>query len=196
MKNIYKGSNSPVTGQETGWSPFDGEKNINISAYNKTPWDIGQILSMFVPEFICSPHVHGFRSTLFFGMPHWPVKYGYRLKEGKKGTEYKDYDEMIKPFQQFHMITSGNDILRNNIMASSEKIKHIAAGVYKMGNGQDAAESYTVWADRTILKEHQKMMMVDTGVCKIYLAPTSYIRRLVNTERNQSWKPRVHYYPY
>lgn len=171
MKNIYKGSNSPVTGQETGWSPFDGEKNINISAYNKTPWDIGQILSMFVPEFICSPHVHGFRSTLFFGMPHWPVKYGYRLKEGKKGTEYKDYDEMIKPFQQFHMITSGNDILRNNIMASSEKIKHIAAGVYKMGNGQDAAESYTVWADRTILKEHQKMMMVDTGVWQDLLGP-------------------------
>lgn len=171
MKNIYKGSNSPVTGQETGWSPFDGEKNINISGYNKTAWDIGQILSQFVPEFICAPHPHGFRSTLFFGMPHWPVKYKYQKKAGKDGTKYSDYDELIKPFQQFHMITSGNDILANKIQASSEKLKHIAAGVYKMGRGQDEAESYTVWADRTILKEHQKMMMVDTGVWQNLLGP-------------------------
>ncbi len=171
MKNIYKGSNSPVTGQETGWSPFDGEKNINIAAYNKTPWDIGQILSMFVPEFICAPHHHGFRSTLFFGMPHWPVKYEYILKDGKEGNSYTDYQEKVKPFQQFHMITSGNDIIANKIQASSEKLKHIAVGMYKMGSGQDAAESYTVWADRTIIKEHQKMMLVETGVWQDLLGP-------------------------
>jgi murein DD-endopeptidase MepM/ murein hydrolase activator NlpD/3D (Asp-Asp-Asp) domain-containing protein len=171
MKNIYKGSQSPITGQNTGWNPFDGEKNININSYNKTPWDIGQTLSQFVPEFVFAPHVHGFRSTLFFGMPHWPVKHGYVLKDGASGTEFSDYDEMVKPFQQFHVITTGNDIISNTIKASSEHIAHVAVGIYKLGDGQKAAESWTVYADRSILRDTQKMMVVDTGVWQDLFGP-------------------------
>lgn len=171
MKNIYKGSQSPVTGQNTGWNPFDGEKNINIGSYQKTPWDIGTILSQFVPEFIFAPHPHGFRSTLFFGMPHWPVKYGYVLKDGKEGTSYDHYDELVKPYQQFHVITTGNDIIKNDIKASSEHIKHIAVGIYKMGDGQKAAQAWTVYADRSIARDRQKMMIVDTGVWQDLFGP-------------------------
>lgn len=171
MKNIYRGSGEAVTGQNDDWNPFDKEKNINISSYNRTPWDVGQILSSFVPEFIFAVHPHGFRSTLFFGMPHWPVKYGYVRKSGKEGTKYSDYEELVKPYQQFHVITTGNDIIYNNIQTSSEMIKHVAVGIYQFGDGQKAKQATTVYADRTIMKDRQKTMIVDTGVWQDLFGP-------------------------
>ena len=59
----------------------DGEKNVTLSEYGKTVWDIGQSLSAFVPEFVFGVQEHGFRSTAFVGMPHWMVKFRYHQPE-------------------------------------------------------------------------------------------------------------------
>lgn len=184
MKNIYRGSFQPVTGvldyekfdwsveswkkfaSNTGkrWDVFDGEKNVNFSAYNKTIWDLGQQYSAFVPEFICAPHHHGLRSTLFFGMPHWPVKYEYYKPGGVSSTNLKDWTEKYKPFQQLHVYTSGIDILHNGVKASSEHIKHVATGIYSRGDMSTIVEGVTVYADRSIMSDQVKSMIVDTGV--------------------------------
>lgn len=185
MKNIYRGSFESVTGvtnyESFNWSAkdflrfglnnatrwkemFDGEKNVNFSAYNKTLWDIGQQFSMFVPEFICAPHHHGFRSTLFFGMPHWPVKYEYYKKPGLPVLDINSYAEKYKPFQQMHVYVAGMDIIANNIQASSEHIRHVATGIYSRGDLNNISEGVTVYADRSIMSDQQKGMIVDTGV--------------------------------
>lgn len=184
MKNIYRGSFQPSTGvldyekfdwsveswkkfaSNTGkrWDIFDGEKNVNFSAYNKTLWDLGQQYSMFVPEFICAPHSHGLRSTLFFGMPHWPVKYEYYKPGGVSSTNLKDWEEKHKPFQQLHVYSSGLDILHNGVQASSEHIKHVATGIYARGDTSTIVEGITVYADRSIMSDQVKSMIVDTGV--------------------------------
>lgn len=191
MKNIYRGTYQPHTGVDIwrnegmkefslfeAWSSFksnlrqtmekfhvwDGEKNVNFSAYNKTVWDLGQNYSAFVPEFIFAVHDHGFRSTAFFGMPHWPVKYGYTKKKGKSGTKASHYDEKYKPYQQMHLFHNGVEIIHNNIKASSEHIRQVATGIYMRGDTNTIIEGITVYADRSILSSAQKSMVIDTNV--------------------------------
>jgi murein DD-endopeptidase MepM/ murein hydrolase activator NlpD len=168
MKNIYRGTT--ISGFTDTAFVFDYEANIKIYPFGRTTWDIMQVVTLHTPEFICAPHVHGFHSTLFHGMPHWPVKYAYRRKRNASGKPMGDpdkltsYEELYKPFQQFYTIMSGYDIIHNGIEVSSENLRHIAVGVYFKGAGREQVTTDAVYADRTIKQEIQKTMLVDTMV--------------------------------
>lgn len=200
MKNIYRGDPDNAstgvnhkTGSEfnTGTSAVDiitqimfsgnrdNEKNVKLSEYGKTVWDIGQSLSTFVPEFIFATHDHGFRSTAFFGMPHWMVKFRYHKPEGVKGRDLSQWQEEIKPFQQAHMLSSNIDIIKNDIKASSEHLKHIMTAIYTMGDATNSKEGVTVYADKSILKDQQKRTVIDTGVLQDLFGPDSVMTFLM-----------------
>lgn len=199
MKNIFRGDpDNPSTGanaksgkkwnENTGfWSMFgdivkavniDGEKNIRLSEYGKTVWDIGQTLATFVPEFVFGVHEHGLRSTAFFGMPHWMVKFRYHKPEGA-GDDLSKWQEEIKPFQQAHLLSSDVDIIKNDIKASSELLKHIMTAVYTTGNATNSKEGVTVYADKSILKDQQRRTVIDTGVLQDLFGPDSAITFLM-----------------
>ena len=157
----------------------DGEKNITLSEYGKTVWDIGQSLSTFVPEFIFGVHEHGLRSTAFFGMPHWMVKFRYHKPKGVKGRDLSKWQEEIKPFQQAHTLSSNVDIISNGIKASSEDLKHIMTAIYTMGDATNSKEGVTVYADKSILKDQQRRTVIDTGVLQDLFGPDSIMTFLM-----------------
>lgn len=165
MKNVHKSRQVPDTVYTESWHPFDDEINLTIDLFRKTPWDAFQTYALFNSEFIVAPHPHGFRSTLFFGMPHWMVKHRYVPKTGVIAPKnINDVVEYSKPFQQFHIFMTGQEVIANKIKASSELIKHVAVGLYTKGGGGEVQAAYPVYADRTIKSEYQKTMMVDTQV--------------------------------
>lgn len=199
MKNIYRGNpDSPSTGvnhkkgkswnESDGWwevakavllsGNADGELNVKLSEYGKTVWDIGQGLATFVPEFIFGVQEHGFRSTAFFGMPHWMVKFKYHKPDGA-ARDLSLWQEEVKPYQQAHFLASGVDIIKNDIQASSELLKHIMTAVYTMGDATNSKEGITVYADKSILKDQQRRTVIDTGVLQDLFGPDSVITFLM-----------------
>ncbi|WP_422661742.1 peptidoglycan DD-metalloendopeptidase family protein (plasmid) [Paenibacillus sp. EC2-1] len=164
MKNIYRGNEKPYTKDTARGNPFDGERNVQLNLFGHTAWDSFVAHSLFNPEFICAVHPHGFRSTLFFGLPHWMVKYGYVEKKYSSPYRGENYAEKYKPFQQFHTFASGYDIIGNQIKASSEKIAHGVIGIFAKNGGSSPDTTYTLYADRTIARDQQKIITVDTMV--------------------------------
>lgn len=129
------------------------EEKIALYLYNRTPWDIFQIIARATPEFICFPHEHGFRSTLFFGIPHWMVRYKYEYVNENEIYEY------AKPYQQIHLINSIYDIVNNSVKATPPDITN-CVGTYGLGDNRSSAD--TVYADRDIKGEFQKTRIVDS----------------------------------
>lgn len=170
MKNIYWGVEEPHTGPAD--TVFDGERNIQLDVYNRTAWDAFQAHAAANNEFVLAVHPHGFRSTLFFGQPHWMVKYGVMDLPGSfDPNNPANYVEKVKSFQQFHMITSSFDIIANNIHASDEHISHVAVGLFLESGGTQTAATDPVYADRSIFNSYQKTMMVDTLISQDYIGP-------------------------
>ena len=196
MKNIFRGRtdlastgilfgdsspNTEAIGGGTPWESFlfkDGERNITLTEMNKTVWDIGTTLSLFVPEFIFGVHHHGLRSTAFFGMPHWLVKFRYHKPKGVKNnlTEWK---EEVKPFQQAHIINTQVDLIHNGIRASAELLRHEQTALYSMGDASNTKEGVTVYADKSILSDQRKRDVVDTGVLQDIFGPDSLINGMM-----------------
>lgn len=199
MKNIFRGDpDEPSTGvnkkEGKAWDGSqnffqmavdifkshgaDGENNVRLQEYGKTVWDIGQTLATFVPEFIFGVHDHGFRSTAFFGMPHWLVKFRYHKPAGA-GNDLNKWQEEVKPYQQAHFISSNVDIIKNDIKASSELLKHIMTAIYTTGDATNSKEGITVYADKSMLKDQQRRTVIDTGVLQDLFGPDSIITFLM-----------------
>ncbi len=172
MKNVYLGRWDGFPETDNTMMVWDNESNLSLNGFGKTPWDIFQAHALFHPEYVCYPHNHGFRSTVFFGMPHWMVKYGYHRKN-KAGDvgDANNYHEIAKPFQQFHVIQSDYDIIHNNIQASGELLKHIGIGVYTKGRGGMVTTTPAIYADRSMRQDVQKTTMIDTSVKQNLFGP-------------------------
>lgn len=156
-KNIYKGDHTGIFGRE-GNRP--DEKNLSFALAGKSAWDIAQFIASVTPEYEVKVHEHGFHSTLFFGKPHWYVKYGY-YNVGRL-DRVEDYREVLKVSQQFHKIDSLNDIIANNVKASDKELCHIAVPIYLRNGNPKAAEP--IYVDPNIKRELQKTEFVDTTV--------------------------------
>ncbi len=53
------------------------EPNVRLNTVGKTLWDSIQGMAYSVPDYIAASHPFGFRSTLFYGRPHWLFAYEY-----------------------------------------------------------------------------------------------------------------------
>jgi LysM repeat protein len=157
-KNIYNANGRGVFGKSEG---DKDENNIHFWQTGKSVWDVVQILASVTPDYEVKVHEHNFHSTLFFGEPHWYVKYGY-FNSGKDATKVSNYKEVLKPSQQFHHIDSMHDIISNVIKASGSHICTTVVPIYSYDEKPKAAD--TLFADPNIKPEMQKTDIVDTSL--------------------------------
>lgn len=166
-KNIYLAEesgktdldkNSDMWSTSSYWSSNwnDGENNLKIYTFNKTPWDLFQVLAAVTPEFICYPHPHQFRSTLFFGMPHWNIRYKYKYNSDDTVTEY------AKAYSQMHVLNSLYDVIDNKITAAPPETS-VCIGTYGDRNDNRTGTD-PVYADKDMKTECQNTSIVDTGI--------------------------------
>lgn len=147
------------------------EPNIEISLHGKTIWDIAQIFASAVPNYIASVQPFEFRSTLYYGKPHWDIVYGYELfdekVEGAVKTESGYYlKPKTKPLMQWHLYTSFGNIIDNRIKVSSDGlftnvIVQMTADLILGKRGATIAP-VTVFADKDIDPHIQRTTMIDS----------------------------------
>lgn len=160
MKNIYiadleLAKTNSGDDKSKAWWLYNPETTTRLYTFNKTPWDLMKILAGITPEFICHPHNHEFRSTLFFGLPHWNVRYKYEYVNSDEVYEY------AKPYSQAHILSSTYDIINNMITAKAPDIT-MASANFSGPNGE-MQTTETLYADRYIKNELQKHRIIDSG---------------------------------
>lgn len=130
---------------------------IAFRAQGKTLWDIAHICKSVAPEYITGIADFRFRSTLFFGKPHFYYAYDYITQNGQ-------IIERRKPYEQYHYVNDSFDIIANNIKASSQEMRTVATGLYqhKMGQTTSNKDVGPLFVDKDIYPEYQKSMLVDT----------------------------------
>lgn len=161
LKNVYTATYEP-TRYVNSQALFDSEKNIQFFLANKTPWEIFKAVEQTVPEFVCYPMYHQFESRLFFGLPWFNVSYRYNL-EGDKVVDY------FKSFSQFHIVSSLNSLIANNVKTSKRNLTTNAIAVFSQGGNNK--KTPTVYSDRNIESSIQKTAIIDTTVTQDYLGP-------------------------
>jgi hypothetical protein len=164
IKNIFEGADANTeemwfnkgVAKNSDSGDKSNEPTVSLWTYNKTLWDTFQVLAGIMPDFICQPHYHQFRSTLFYGMPMWDVKYKYEYVSKDEIYEYS------KPFSQLHILNSTFDIIDNAIKAVAPENSAIV-GVYSDSKGNKKSIP-TVYADRSIKSEFVRMATIESGL--------------------------------
>lgn len=137
----------------------DEVSQLSFELFGKTIWESLHICRSICPDYIVGIAPFGFRSTIFFGKPH----YYYAYDNFNLGNN--EILEKRKPYQQYHIYDSTTDIIGNNIEASSAKIKTCAIGTYQIDatfNDVVTKRTEPIFVDREIYSEFQKTMTYDT----------------------------------
>lgn len=131
-QNIYYGKEKSVSAAETPWALFTGEFRVPLMLYNKSIWDIGEILAAAVPNFVFAVRPFEMRSTIFYGKPWWDWAYGYDVvpdpnlvpEESERiRRALKDVDKMVQVLQKEHdRGVLSEDQLRKSIHSLLESI--------------------------------------------------------------------------
>lgn len=158
-QNIFEAWAKPNWGDDndTPWGTTDAP-HITFDIFGKTVWDCANICKSVMPDFICAVAPFDMRSTLFIGAPRYYYAYSYTNINGA-------IQEKRKPFQQYHIYTSATDIIANGIVATSQKMKTVATGLYQVAATFNTKEQHKVgpmYVDFDIFPEYQKSMIVDT----------------------------------
>ena len=143
---------------------FDGEGNINMFLFNKTPWDIMQMTAQYMPEFVCQPMYHQFDTRMFYGLPTWNAKYRYDYDE-QSDTIY----EYAKSFAQFHMVDSISDIIDNKVVCTDKKLYTNVIAMYTEAG--EFLSTPVLYADKNIEWSKQKTKVIDTTILQDYVGP-------------------------
>jgi hypothetical protein len=142
---------------------FDGdEQNIIFNKYNMTPWDVFQICTQQVPEYIIKPSYHQFDSRLYFGSPLWLEKYRYDYLDGKV------YEE-CKTAAQAHFIDSMDCIIDNQIRVTSKFHNTNIKVMYT--RGEELTSTDIIHSDDSIDFSKQKTTILDTPITQDALGP-------------------------
>jgi hypothetical protein len=161
-QNIYEVASFPCMDQDgirtrADFNRKDESPYISFDPRGKTIWDIMHICRSVAPDYFTGIVDFGFRSSIFFGKPHYYYAYDYTKVNGIRV-------EKRKPYQQYHFYYSDSDIISNNITASTERMNTVATGLYKdkkvwITSNEDVGPLYV---DKDIYPEYQKSMLVDT----------------------------------
>lgn len=163
-QNLYEMETKPLrSGKVDTSNTFYGMDKIRITfdLFQKTPWDVLNICKSMSPDHKLAVLPFGFRSTVFMGLPHFYYAYDY----------YKDENNVVKerrkPFQQWHIYTSEQDIIGNGVVATNRDVKTVAIGLFQVcetGNYRSQQKVGPLYADWDIYTEAQKTMVVDTSL--------------------------------
>ncbi len=155
----------------------DDERAVQVDLHDRTVWDVIQTCAMSMPNYVAAVLPVGFRSTIFYGMPHWNMVYDWKLEQGGIGAP--NIVALRKPLQQWHAYNSVTDILDNSIKATARDMYTNVIGRYTAGptnalgllggifNAQTVTEheaEVTAYADKDIYPQFQRTTTVDTGI--------------------------------
>lgn len=141
------------------------EPKIKVYLYDKTVWDVINVLSMAVPDYICAVHPFELRSTLFYGKPMWGLAYQYdylfRVNPEDGQLERIITHEYRKPYSQFHVFNGFSDILNNKIKATESGMYTNVIVAY---GGNKNVTTPIIQADSDIYIENQKTAIVQADI--------------------------------
>lgn len=162
LKNIYKaGYKAETYHHNCGWI-FDGEENVVFTDYNMTPWDVFQVCTQQVPEYIVKPSYHQFDSRLYFGLPFWIEKFRYDIINGSPHEE-------CKASTQAHYLCSLTNIIDNQVRVTSKYSFTNIKVMYQRGSS--AVTTQVIHSDDTIDYSRQKTRILDTPIVQDALGP-------------------------
>jgi cell wall-associated NlpC family hydrolase len=164
-KNIYKGDYSREHYIYTDALGADGEQNVVFNKYNMTPWDVFQVCTQQVPEYIVKSSYHQFDSRLYFGLPFWMEKYRYDYLGGEgKGIVVEE----CKASSQVHIIDFTN-IIDNQVRVTSKFSSTNVKVMYTQG--EDPVSTDVIHSDDTIDFAYQKTTILDSPITQDALGP-------------------------
>lgn len=161
LKNIYK-ANYKKEHYIYSSLLMDFEQNIVFSQYNMTPWDVFQLCTQQVPEYILKISNHQFDSRLYFGLPFWMEKYRYDYLDNKV------YEE-CKASTQVHLLDSMTNIIDNQIKVTSKFSNTNIKCMYQLGKSVKSTD--VIHSDDTIDFSKQKTIILDTPIVQDALGP-------------------------
>ena len=168
-KNIYRASYKRILycHNDVDETPGDGEMNIVFTRYNMTPWDMFQMCTQQVPEYIMKSEYHQFDSRLYFGLPFWMSKYRYDVLYDSDGNE--KIVEECKTASQVHLLDSMDNIIDNQVRVTS---KHSFTNIKVMYlRGSSSVSTMEIHSDDTIDMSKQKTKILDTPIVQDALGP-------------------------
>ena len=152
--------------------PGDGEDNVVFNKYNMTPWDMFQVCTQVVPEYIVKSGYFQFDSRLYFGIPFWQEKYRYDVLNvkfsGGRAVGADLYYE-TKTAAQVHFLDSMENIIDDQIRVTS-KFTHTNIKVMYI-RGSSAVSTMTIHSDDTIDWSKQNTKILDTPIVQDALGP-------------------------
>ena len=165
-QNLYEVMDKPYWGgnhniNTDAYADDDKKTHINFNLFKKTPWDCLNICKSISPDFRLAVLPFGFRSTVFMGLPRYYYAYDYYKATSGSVLEKR------KPFRQYHMYTSGEDIIGDGITATNRDMKTVAIGMYQESMALSMMKQSKVgplFADFDIYPEAQRTMVVDTSL--------------------------------
>lgn len=162
LKNVYKaGYQAETYHHNNGWI-FDGEENVVFTDYNMTPWDVFQVCTQQVPEYIVKPSYHQFDSRLYFGLPFWMEKFRYDIINGSPHEE-------VKASTQAHYLCSLTNIIDNRVRVTSKYSFTNIKVMYQRGSS--SVTTQVIHSDDTIDYSRQKTRILDTPIAQDALGP-------------------------
>lgn len=164
VQNIFEGIGKPLwgdleEGKQGSWN-MENAPLLSTDLLGKSAWDLLHFCASATPDFIVGLAPFGMRSTIFHGHPRYYYAFDYVLDEAGQ-IRY----EKRKPYQQYHIVTSFSDIIKNSIKADNTRIKTNAIGTYKSTGifmSESIKQTDRLFIDWDIYPEHQKSMIYDT----------------------------------
>jgi len=162
LKNVYKANYLKEHYIYSSLFGIDGEQNIVFNQYNMTPWDVFQLCTQQVPEYILKVSNHQFDSRLYFGLPFWMEKYRYDYLSDKV------YEE-CKASTQVHLLDSMTNIIDNQIKVTSKFSNTNIKCMYQLG--KSVKSTAVIHSDDSIDFSKQKTIVMDTPIVQDNLGP-------------------------
>lgn len=142
-------------------SAFD-EDNIAVSYYGRTVWEVIQTFALSSQDYIAEAVPFEFRSTLFFGKPHWMMQYRYDsdfiYDSDRQQIDRTVRRAHVKTFMQAHVYNSYYNIVANNIMASENGVYNNVIVTY------DGRQAGPIQADSDIRFDKQRTIDVEANI--------------------------------
>ena len=141
----------------------DGQQiQISFDVFGRSPWDVIHIAKSLNPDALAGIRNFGLRQTVFMGMNRYYYAYEYARDKNTNAIV-----EKRKPFQQFHIYNSYQDIIQNGWATSTKDMHTVAVGLYQNSGSFNSVSQEKIgplYADIDIYPDIQKTMTYDTGL--------------------------------
>lgn len=141
----------------------DGQQiQISFDVFGRSPWDVIHIAKSLNPDALAGIRNFGLRQTVFMGMNRYYYAYDYARDKNTNTIV-----EKRKPFQQFHIYNSYQDIIQNGWVTSVKDMHTVAVGLYQNSGSFNSVSQEKIgplYADIDIYPDAQRTMTYDTGL--------------------------------